>query len=176
MAPKNRHFPSANRQQGAVLIVTLISLALVTLVTFAASRSSTVNMRIAVAQEIKNSSFQTAESGIVMLSSSTNNLGAPEDTVLGQLDFVSTAADAPIPQFRVRGRGTAAVADDVKVTTSGSTQFRREAAAFGNSIRKGGAGFQTFHYDVTIVARSDGAIGTQTGLTQGVYVEAPRIN
>lgn len=176
MAPKMMSMGQPTAQRGAVLVVTLIALALVTLVTFSASRSSTVNMRIAVAQEVKTATFQAAESGIVTLQTSTEYLGAPEDSAAGRTNFNSGATDAPIPEFRIRGRDTVGVADDVKVTTVGATRFRREAAAIGNSIRKGGAGFQTFHYDVAVVAQSDGAIGTQTGLTQGVYVEAPRVN
>ena len=128
MALKTLSVTTPSSQRGAVLVVTLIALALVTLVTFSASRSSTVNMRIAVAQEVKTAAFQAAESGIVTIQTTTDNFGEPEDGADGRTDFRSDAADAPIPEFRIRGRDTVGIADDVKVTTIGATRFRREAA------------------------------------------------
>lgn len=182
MATDKLQTVGGGKQRGAVLIVTLICLLLVTLVTFAAARSSTTNMRIAVAQEVKTATFQAAESAIETMSTSTNNFNAQELGAGGECSMTALGGDATclgsnrVPSFLIRGRDTAAVADDVSVTTSGLTRFRREAATVGNSIRKGGGGFQTFHYDVSAVAQTDGSISTLAALTQGVYIEAPRVN
>lgn len=168
---------SRSQQRGVVLVVTLITLLLVTLVTFAAARSSTVNMRIALAQEIKTATFQSAESGIMTLMSlPVGDPRFPAAQAGSEQNFDSSNATDPLPSLLVRGGGTADAADDVQVNTTANIAFRREAAALGNSIRKGGAGFQTFHYDVTVVGNTATGIATQTTLTQGVYVEAPRVN
>lgn len=180
MAPKSHppiRIDSRPQQQGVVLVVTLITLLLVTLVTFAAARSSTVNMRIALAQEIKTATFQGAESGIMTLMSlPVGDPRFPAAQAGSEQDFDSANPADPLPALLVRGGDTADAADDVLVNTTANIAFRREAAALGNSIRKGGAGFQTFHYDVTVVGNTATGIATQTTLTQGVYVEAPRIN
>ena len=181
MAPKR--CPSDGKQArslqcGVVLVVTLITLLLVTLVTFAAARSSTVNMRIALAQEIKTATFQSAESGIsTLMSLSVGDPRFPPPETGSERGFNSAFDEDLLPSLLVRGEMTDTdVSDDVFVNTAGNIAFRREAAALGNSIRKGGAGFQTFHYDVTVVGNTATGIATQTTLTQGVYVEAPRVN
>lgn len=166
-----------SRQRGVVLVVTLITLLLVTLVTFAAARSSTVNMRIALAQEIKTATFQGAESSIMtVMSLPVGDPRFPAAVAGAERNFTGAAATDPLPSLLVRGGSTADTSDDVLVNTAANIAYRREAAALGNSIRKGGAGFQTFHYDVTVVGNTATGIATQTTLTQGIYVEAPRIN
>jgi len=160
-------------QRGVVLVVTLIALLLVTIVTFAALRSSTLNVRIATAQEVKSTTFQAAESGINLMAQSTNTLGPPEETAVPE---VYDWGDALMPVFRLRGADTAGTDDDVLIQTRGTATFRREAAAAGYSIRKGSAGFQTFHYELTTEARTDGEMSTQSRLAQGVFIEAPRVN
>ena len=169
----NSSFETPASQRGVVLVVTLIALLLVTIVTFAALRSSTLNVRIATAQEVKSTTFQAAESGINLMAQSTNTLGPPEETAAPE---VYDWGDALMPVFRLRGADTASTADDVLIQTRGTATFRREAAAAGYSIRKGSAGFQTFHYELTTEARTDGEMSTQSRLAQGVFIEAPRVN
>jgi len=165
---------SLTDQRGVVLIVAMIALLLVTLITFAAVRSSTVSSRIAVIQELKAATFEAAESGAIMLARSKQNLGPPEPGVVRT--YTSAAVGAPLPQFLIRGSTTAGSDDDVSVVTTGRAEFRREAAAIGYSLRKGGAGFQTYFYDLSARATVQGSTNTQSTVTQGIFIEAPRIN
>lgn len=165
---------SLSSQRGVVLIVAMVALLLVTLITFAAVRSSTVSSRIAVIQELKMATFEAAESGAVMLARSKQNLGPPE---IGSVrTYTSTAVDAPLPQFLVRGGATDGSEDDVAIVTMGRAAFKREAAAIGYSVRKGGAGFQTYFYDLSATATVEGSTNTRSTVTEGIFIEAPRIN
>ena len=165
---------SITGQRGVVLIVAMIALLLVTLITFAAVRSSTVSSRIAVIQELKAATFEAAESGATMLASSKQNLGPPELGVVRT--YSSATVGAPLPQFVVRGSTTDSSDDDVSVVATGRAAFQREAAAIGYSVRKGGAGFQTYFYDLSATATVQGSTNTQSTVNQGIFIEAPRIN
>ncbi len=161
-------------QRGVVLIVAMIALLLVTLITFAAVRSSTVSSRIAVIQELKAATFEAAESGTAMLALSKQNLGPPEQGVVRS--YTSAASNTPLPQFLIRGGATDTSDDDVSVVTTGRAAFQREAAAIGYSLRRGGAGFQTYFYDLSATGAVEGSTNTQSTVTQGIFIEAPRIN
>ncbi len=165
---------SPSKQGGVVLIVAMIALLLVTLITFAAVRSSTVSSRIAVAHELKAATFEAAESAANMLARSKQNLGPPEPG--NERNFTSGAVGTPLPQFLIRGSATDGSDDDVAVTTTGRAVFQREAAAVGYSLRKGGAGFQTYFYDLSATATVEGSTNTRSTVTEGVFIEAPRIN
>jgi len=163
-----------SNQRGVVLIVAMIALLLVTVITFAAVRSSTVSSRIAVIQELKAATFEAAESGATMLARSKQNLGPPEPGVVRT--YTSADAGAPLPQFLVRGGATDTSDDDVSVVTTGRAAFQREAAAIGYSLRRGGAGFQTYFYDLRATGTVEGSTNTQSTVTHGIFIEAPRIN
>ena len=163
-----------SNQCGVVLIVAMIALLLVTLITFAAVRSSTLSSRIAVIQELKAATFEAAESGTTMLALSKQNLGPPEPGVVRT--YTSAASNTPLPQFLIRGGTTDTNDDDVLVVTTGRAEFKREAAAIGYSLRKGAGGFQTYFYDLSATGTVEGSTNTQSTVTQGVFIEAPRKN
>lgn len=161
-------------QRGVVLIVAMIALLLVTLITFAAVRSSTVSSRIALIQELKAATFEAAESGATMLARSKQNLGPPDIGVVRT--YTSAEVGAPLPQFLLRESAAGGSGNGVAVVTTGRAAFQREAAAIGYSLRKGGAGFQTYFYDLSATATIDGSTNTKSTVTQGIFIEAPRIN
>ena len=147
-------------QQGAVLIVTLIMLLLVTLVVFSALRAGAVDARVATADMLRAMTFQAAESSIEQVARSVNNLPAPSD------------AAAPIGFIHTIPAGASGIVNSVQA----SAAFKTSAPAPGYSIRRGGAGLQTHYYEVTALAQTTQDTPVRTQVVAGVFVEAPRSN
>jgi hypothetical protein len=147
------------QQQGMVLVVSLIMLLLVTLIVFAASRSSALDVRLAGISENKVATFQAAESAVTRVTSDIVNLGAPSRTATP----MTMAFDFSL--------------SDTKSARVNTTQvFRAEAAAPGYSVRRGSAGFQTFFYDIRAEAQTLPDSSIRTTIVEGVFIEAPRTN
>lgn len=144
-------------QRGVVLPVTMVLLVLVTLVTFSAMRSGTIDQRIASAAEVKALAFQSAESAITRVTEDIDNLPPPQDG----------ATDTRAYSFAITG--------DKTINVAVGLRFKTESSAPGYSIRKGSAGFQTYFYDVSPEAAAAGT-DLRSELTEGVFVEAPRVN
>ena len=73
-----------NRQQGMVLLVSLILLLMLTLIAIAASSRSTLQVRIASNSELRNGAFFAAEAGLAQWSKAFLQHGTPLDS--GTLD------------------------------------------------------------------------------------------
>jgi len=81
---------SMRKQNGMVLVVSLLLLLMLTLIAISAANQSSLQLRIASNSEQQNASFQAAESGIQLWTANyfaaTDNANFPNDWTSQQLD------------------------------------------------------------------------------------------
>ncbi len=116
------------RQQGTALIISLIVLAIVTVLSLSAMRNTNLDTRIAVNHQHKQLSFQAAENAFAILTGEEPNVDVPgtttDDPVLNDNFFSATG---------IEGQPDVAadlVMDFVRVSSPGEYKF----SGFGLSI------------------------------------------
>ena len=161
---------SGNRERGAVLLVSLLMLLLVTLVGFATMETSNLEMKMSTAREMKEIAFQTAESILEEASSDYDYLGAAYTAYLRD-------PNSPVWPKRSGYEMTGYDTGARKLEAGGASkmEFLTNTATAGYSIRKGAAGLDTYYYEVQATSELSDANISNTHM-QGVFVEAPRLN
>jgi len=149
------------KQEGAVLLVSLVLLLITTFVGFSSMETSTLENKMSTARELKEKTFQTSEMGI-------------EDT----LDDTARLSAANI--LGLQGGGWSAWNDhewahDANLTATTRIQYLNDAASSGYSVVSTSSGVATFYFEVQSVAtRTNTNISSDH--TQGIFVEGPRLN
>lgn len=157
------------KQNGAVLIVSLIMLLLLTVIGLAAMEVSSLESKMATAKELKEISFQTAEA---ILEESMDDLD-----YLGQA-FNSYLKDPNDPVWPTETHSyTGYDSGSRELTAAGDSEMRfiTTASAVGYSMRKGSSGIETYYYEADGVATLSNSNINSTHV-QGVFIEAPRVN
>lgn len=161
---------SGKNERGAVLLVSLLILLLVTLIGFAAMETSNLESKMATARELKEITFQTAESIVEEASADIDYLGRAYTAYLRDPNDPNWPTD---PNHAMTGYDTG-----YRVLNAGGVskmQYLTNTSAPGYSLRKGAAGIDTFFYEVEAVSTlSDTNISSTHN--QGVFIEAPRVN
>jgi len=164
---------TGKREQGAVLLVSLLILLLVTIVGFATMETSNLEMKMSTAREMKEISFQTAESIIEESSSDYDYLGQA---------YTAFLRDPQDPNWPTRDDhemdgydGGYAASRELDAGGNSEIEYITNTATAGYSIRKGAAGVDTFYYEVEATSTLSNVNISNTHL-QGVYVEAPNVN
>lgn len=158
---------SRGRQQGAVLLVSLLVLLLITIVSFAVMETSTLEAKMATATEQKAITFQMAEAAIT---EATDNL-----TLLGNA-YGAWLADESSPSWPTDSHaitGYDGGPRTVSAAATSETRFIGSASTIGYSVRKGSAGLETFYYEAEARSTISNADISNVHV-QGVYAEAPR--
>ncbi|KEQ15011.1 PilX N-terminal domain-containing pilus assembly protein [Endozoicomonas numazuensis] len=136
---------SPNQQQGAILFISLIILLLVTIVAIGSTRLSTMGQRVSHNYQLKNTSFQAAESGLesshrLLLSSS----------------FFMSQADQAMSDPNSNGLESSFVYNDVNggVTTDVATESKlvEKIVDSGNSLGVGKGSPQFYVYETLSTA------------------------
>lgn len=157
------------KEEGAVMLVTMVMLLLVTLVTFAVMERSTLESQLATASEQKEITFQMAEGAISEATSDLTNLGV----ALGA--WLADAVSPSWPESDHSITGYDGGERVVSASATAETRYLGNASTIGYSIRKGSAGLETYYYEAE--AESTIANSSISDIhVQGVYVEAPRAN
>lgn len=159
------------RQDGAVLIGALILLLVITIVGFSVMETSNLESKMATARELKEISFQTAEAII------------GDTLTIANLDYLAKAFGAKLtdpndptwPKETYSYSGYDYGARKLAVTGTSEMRYLTNASTVGYSIRKGSSGIETYYYELEANS-SLGSTNIANSHTQGVYVEAPRLN
>ncbi len=158
------------KQEGAVLIVSLLILLLVTLIGFATMETSKLESKMATARELKEISFQTAEAIIEEATADMGYLGRAYSAYLVDPNDPTWPTD---PNHIYTGYDSG---DRVLNAGGDSTmRFITTASTIGYSIRKGSAGLETYYYEAQGVSSLSNSNISNTH-AQGVFVEAPRVD
>lgn len=135
---------SARKQQGMVLLVSLILLLMLTLIAITASNQSTLQLRISSNSEQRNMAFQAAETGIAKWTGSYLNDQAdlPTEGAIGDTKFsVSTTKsswDVACPGTPItQGSGSPRM-DCFDLTVEGSSVCDGSSCAVSVVHRQGG--------------------------------------
>ncbi len=149
------------RQQGAVLLVSLLMLLITTFIGFSAMETSNLENKMATSRELKEITFQSAEIAV-------------ERTMLNLLiisnayvEFLQGGTNWPTASY--------SYAHDSYLSGSVSVQFMTNASTLGYSIRKGASGIATYYYQLVATA-SRANTNISSTHTQGIYVEGPSLN
>lgn len=164
---RNQMTKLPGRQQGAVLLVSLLVLLLITIVSFAAMETSTLEAKMATASEQKAITFQMAEAAIT---EATDNLDLLGDA------YNAWLVDETTPTWPTANHAIAGYDDgtrNVAAVAASETRFIGSASTIGYSVRKGSAGLETFYYEAEARANISNADISNVHI-QGVYAEAPR--
>jgi len=152
---------ATKKQEGAVLLVSLLLLLVTTFVGFSAMETSNLQSKMATARELKELTFQTAET-VVELS-------------LDDLNYISTAYAIGLQGTGNWPTETYSFDHDSYLAGSSVVRFMNNANSLGYSIRKGASGIATYYYEVEATAARTGTNITSTHV-QGIYVEGPSLN
>ena len=147
------------QQRGAVLIVSLIMLLAITLIAVTSLSNSTLETKMVINQQDKESTFQDAESGI--------SQGMRNDK------YYEVYQDAAIDDGCVTEAVTASTnADGIQLTNlSVQNCFSGLSAAVGEDLNK----FVYYHYEFN--SNADSAVrNSSTNLVQGVRRIGPKID
>lgn len=159
-----------SKQDGAVLIVSLLILLLVTIVGFASMETSNLEAKMATSREMKEIAFQTAESIIEEATSDLDYLGRAYTEYLKDPNAPSWPTDTThkLTGYDVGYR---------KLSAGGGSEMRylTNASTAGYSMRKGAAGLDTYFYEAESTSSMSDSNISNTHV-QGVFVEAPRVN
>lgn len=157
-------------QNGAVLIVSLLILLLVTLVGFAVMETSNLESKMATARELKEVSFQTAEAILEEATADVAYLGRAYNAYLVDPNAPAWPND---PTHELTGYDTT----DRKLLAGGASTMRylTNASTIGYSMRKGSSGLETYYYEAEGISTLSNSNISNTHV-QGVFIEAPRVN
>ena len=159
-----------HKQEGAVLLVSLLILLLVTLIGFATLETSTLESKMATARELKEISFQTAEAIIEESTADMGYLGRALNAHLADPNDPTWPTDPNhiYPDYDAGDRVLNAGGES-------TMRFITNASTIGYSMRKGSAGLETYYYEAQGVSSLANTNISNTHV-QGVFVEAPRVN
>lgn len=153
----NRHLRIKTKQRGAVLLVSLLLLLVTTFVGFSAMETSNLEAKMATSRELKELTFQAAETVI-------------ERTLLNQALIRST--------YTVGLSGgtwpthSESFSHDTDLTGDVEVRYAGLAASEGDSIVEGSGGFRKFNYEIEATAGRANTNITSTH-TQGIrYTQA----
>lgn len=150
---------AGSRERGAVLLVSLILLLLISLVTYDAMETSTMEAKMAAAREGKEVSFQAAESII----DQTKN---DSDVLVNA--YIADLAGTAWPTQAFSFTSDAGLAGNVEV------RYRAEIAALGNDIVIGNPGLRSLHFELrAATGRADDRFDSLH--IQGVRRFAPKL-
>ena len=161
----------SGKQEGAVLIVSLILLVVITVLGVAGINSGVMEMRMSVNEEVRTLALQTAQAAVDEVSEKTTNFvvtGLPGDVVKcsSNLSCVSTTLSLSGPASTVH--------DEIQV--------KRISPEFGNpnSTRRGGneaslEKFQAAYFQIEAEHDSTENAGGRAKLVQGYMVLVPRV-
>ena len=155
-----RHIPHSRRQQqGAALLVVLLLLVLVSLVSYDAMETSSLEARMAVAREGKEISFQAAEAIIDQ---------AKNDATLLEGAYAAHLASSGWPEE------TFTFTDDPGLTGNVEVRYRAEIASLGNDLVIGNPGLRSVHFELRAAAgRGDDRLESRH--IQGIRRFAPKL-
>ncbi|MEM9255450.1 MAG: PilX N-terminal domain-containing pilus assembly protein [Pseudomonadota bacterium] len=161
---------SAQRQRGAVLLVSLVILLLITLVSFSIMETSNLEAKMATAMEQKEITFQMAEA---VIEEATDDFGYLGEAYREYLKDPNSPLWPDDKTHALVGYDTGSRT----VSAAGKSEMRylTNAPTEGFSMRKGAAGLDTFYYEVEATATVNNT-NISNVHTQGVYVLAPRID
>lgn len=148
-------------QRGAVLVVSLLMLLVLTFVGFSSMETSNLQSKMATSRELKELTFQTAEAVI--------------EEVLDNLDYISTAYAIGLQNSNDWPTMAHTFSYNSYLNGSSEVRFMNNANSLGYSIRKGASGIATYYYQVESTAIRSGTNISSTH-TQGIYVEGPSLN
>ncbi|MEP5766309.1 MAG: PilX N-terminal domain-containing pilus assembly protein [Halieaceae bacterium] len=157
----NRTLQTSARQQGAVLLVSLLMLLVTTFIGFSAMETSNLESKMATSRELKELTFQTAEA---VIEESLDNF-----TLISDAYAVGLAGTGawPVAAYTFD--------HDTELTGGARVEFINNANSLGYSIRKGASGIATYYYQV-IGSASRANTNISSVHTQGIYVEGPSLN
>lgn len=150
-----------NRQRGAVLVVALMLLLVTTFIGFSSMETSNLESKMATTRELKELTFQTAES---VIEQSLDNIA-----FIAQAYAVSVQGGTnwPTQEYDFDYDTSLAGTSEVSFVGNDSTE--------GYTVRKGASGIATYYYEVRSTASRTGTNISSTHI-QGVYVEGPSLN
>jgi type IV pilus assembly protein PilX len=161
---RSRNGKSADRQQGAALIVGLVLLMALTVLAISTMRSSTMELTMAANAKYRESAFQFAEAGISGAVAAINSGASLPDAVIVDCNAVAWGANVSIspvdplhPNQPVQG------------TYQTRVCYRGDALPHGFSNEK----FKEYHFTVESRSATDQR-GAQAQHTLGFYVIGPR--
>ncbi len=156
-----RQLKRTEHQRGAVLIVALIMLLVTTFVGFSTMETSSLEAKMATARELKELTFQTAETSIER---------ALDDEPLISDAFVAGLSNAawPTKDFSF---------DDAKLSGSVQVAYLGDFITPGFSAKKGdsGSSMATIYYTIAATAGRTNT-NVQSQHTQGFYILQPKAN
>ena len=157
----NKQLRKTGKQEGAVLIVALVLLLVTTFVGFSSMETSNLESKMATARELKEQTFQTAESVIEMS--------------LDNIAFIAQAYSIWVQGSTNWPTNTYDFEHDTALVGTSTVRFVSNNATEGYTIRKGASGIATYYYEVESTASRTGTNASSTHI-QGVYVEGPSLN
>jgi type IV pilus assembly protein PilX len=143
-----------HRQSGAVLIVSLIMLLVLTIIGVTAMRSTTLEEKMAANIMNYNVTFHAAESAIENALDDTNSLVQAiltENTISVNLDI-----------------------GDSSITSSADVTYLGSGIAFGFSLGQNSSAFSSYRFDATGTATRDNN-GANVSMSQGVRRIGPNV-
>ena len=147
------------REQGAALLVVLLLLVLVTIVSYDAMETSSLEARMAVAREGKEISFQAAEA---IIDQAKNDPTLLEGAYAAQL----SGGSWPTSSY--------SFADAPGLSGNAEVRYRAEIASLGNDIVIGNPGLRSVHFEVRASAsRGDDRLDSEH--IQGIRRFAPKL-
>lgn len=148
-----------HKQQGAVLIVSLVMLLAITLIALASLSGSTLETKMVVNQQDKAGTFQEAESGLSQAIRNDNYYSAYQ---AAKVTPGSCIDEAVTPSKNIHDQDISNLA----VTNC----YRSQSIAVGEDLNK----FVFYHYELN--ASADSTLGnSSTDLVQGVRRLGPKI-
>ena len=150
---------SKKNQQGAVLIISLVLLLIITLVGLSGVSTTGLEEKMAANWQVKNLTFQAADAAI--------EDGLSDNTMLWKAYLLGK--DPETPESEVVSN------TDTRITGSVEAEFKEIAQAKGTSIREGAAGIQNYHFYITGKAEISSANASSTHV-RGAYVAGAQIN
>ncbi len=156
-----RQLNSQGKQRGAVLIVALIMLLVTTFVGFSTMETSNLEAKMATARELKELTFQTAET-----------------TIERALDDEPLISDSYIAGLSNSAWPTKAYSfDDNKLNGSVEVAYLGDFITPGFSAKKGdsGSSMATIYYTIVGTASRDNT-NIESRHTQGFYILQPKAN
>ncbi len=142
------------KQTGAVLVISLLMLLVMTLIGVTAMSTATLEEKMAANSQYTNMSFQASESAV--------------EGVVNNIDLIQQALNAGVGNPISRNVDL----DNSHVASTGELEFRVQGPAPGYSAGEDQGSFTAFHF----IARGIGtmpAVNARTDTSQGVYRIAP---
>lgn len=158
-------------QQGAVLIVSLVMLLLMTILGLTAMSSATMEQKMAANSQDLNITLQASESATRAVYEDINVLGealnssTPVERTVTLSNAIITVVDP------LSGVATSVIGPEDTVTSSASVQYIGQSPVSGFSLGVNKTNFAAYHFAVTGTGTMSNKINTVTA--QGVYRVAP---